>query len=141
MKSILLLLLSITMYSIAFSQVDLENGLMAYYPFNGDATDASGNGNNAVFNNATLTDDYKGNPNSAYYFNGVDNYMQIPNSTSLNMTGQMSIALRVKPLGFYTGPCYNNMMLMKGDADYLQGTYFLCFPDVVTGCTIVDYNW
>jgi len=28
------------------------------------------------------------------------------------------------------------MMLMKGDADYLTGTYFLRFSDIITGCTI-----
>ena len=61
--------------------------------------------------------------------------MQVPNSASLNMANQMSIALKVKPLGFYTGPCYNNMMIMKGDADYLPGIYFFRFSDVVTGCT------
>ena len=60
------------------AQVNLANGLIAYYPFSGNANDASGNGNNAVFNNATLTTDRFGNPNSAYYFDGVSNYIQIP---------------------------------------------------------------
>jgi hypothetical protein len=45
-------LLLITCIS-SFSQVNLNNGLVAYYPFNGNANDASGNGNNATFNNAT----------------------------------------------------------------------------------------
>jgi hypothetical protein len=115
--------------------VDLNNGLVAYYPFNGNANDESGNGNNAVFNNATLTSDNLGNANSAYHFNGTDTYMRILNSTSLNMGNQMSIALHVKPMGFYTGFCYNNMMIMKGDADYLTGDYFLRFSDAITGCT------
>ena len=131
--SLFLLLLFIT--KLSFSQVNLASGLVAYYPFNGDANDASGNGNNAVFNNATLTNDYLGNANSAYHFNGINTYMKVLNSASLNMATQMSIALKVKPLGFYTGPCYHNIMVMKGDADYLSGNYFLRFADVITGCT------
>src|SRR5215469_6940919 len=89
----------------SFSQVDLSKGLMAYYPFNGNANDASGNGNNPIFNNATLTADVYGNPNSAYHFNGVDNYMEIPNSASLNMGNTISICAWVKPTGFYYGSC------------------------------------
>ena len=66
-------------------QVDLTNGLRAYYPFSGNAQDASGNNNNPVFNNATLTADRFGKPGSAYHFNGIDNYMKILNSPSLNL--------------------------------------------------------
>jgi hypothetical protein len=135
MKKILFAVFPFFLLSSSFSQVRLDSGLVAYYPFNGNANDASGNGNNVVFNNASLTSDYLGNANSAYHFNGIDNYMMVPNSSSLNMTNQMSIAVKVRPLGFYTGPCYNNMMLMKGDADYVTGTYFLRYSDIITGCT------
>lgn len=48
-------------------------GLVAYYPFNGNANDASGHGNNGTVSGATLTTDRFGNPNSAYYFDGVNN--------------------------------------------------------------------
>ena len=51
------------------------------------------------------------------------------------MTNQMSISLWVKLKDYYTGPCYNNMLVMKGDADYLSGIYFVRFSDVYTGCT------
>ena len=34
-----------------------KNGLVGYWPFNGNANDASGNGNNATVNGATLTND------------------------------------------------------------------------------------
>lgn len=43
------------------------NGLVAYYPFNGDANDASGNGNNGTVSGATLTTDRNGNINAAYH--------------------------------------------------------------------------
>ena len=35
------------------AQVDLENGLVGYYPFNGNANDESGNDLNGVVNGAT----------------------------------------------------------------------------------------
>ena len=49
------------------------NGLVAWYPFNGNATDESGNGNNGTVNGATLTTDRFGNNNSAYHFNNSGN--------------------------------------------------------------------
>lgn len=57
------------------------NGLVAYYPFTGNASDASGNANNGTVVGATLTTDRNGVANSAYQFN--NNYITVPNSASL----------------------------------------------------------
>jgi hypothetical protein len=57
----------------AFSQVPTyvpTNGLVGWWPFNANANDESGNGNNGTVNGATLTTDRFGVVNSAYYFNG-----------------------------------------------------------------------
>ena len=48
----------------------LESGLVAYYPFNGNANDSSGNGYNGTVSGATLTTDRFGKSNSAYHFTG-----------------------------------------------------------------------
>ena len=56
------------------------NGLVAYYPFNGNANDESGNGNNGTVNGATLTSDRFGNSGKAYSFDGISNYIQTLNS-------------------------------------------------------------
>jgi hypothetical protein len=56
------------------------NGLVGYWPFNGNANDVSGNGNNGTVNGATLTTDRNGNANSAYSFDGVDDRIFINNS-------------------------------------------------------------
>ncbi|WKK66348.1 LamG-like jellyroll fold domain-containing protein [Lutimonas zeaxanthinifaciens] len=48
-------------------------GLIAYYPFNGNAQDESGNGNHGTINGATLTADRKGNSNSAFLFEDSGN--------------------------------------------------------------------
>jgi len=53
-----------------------SNGLVAYYPFTGNANDSSGNGNNGTVYGATLTTDRFGNANNAYSFNGTNNYIQ-----------------------------------------------------------------
>jgi Concanavalin A-like lectin/glucanases superfamily/Thrombospondin type 3 repeat len=65
---------------------DLNDGLVAYYPFNGDANDYSGFNNHPISVGATLTDDRFGTPNSAYSFaGGQSNYIRVPNSSSINV--------------------------------------------------------
>jgi gliding motility-associated-like protein len=127
MKKVLYVLLLLV--NTCPAQVNLNLGLKAYYPFTGNANDVSGNNNNPVFNNATLTQDRFGNPNSAYHFNGSSSYMQVPNSASLNMGNKISLCAWVKPAGFYSGTCHGNSILMKGDADYLPGNYLLRYDD------------
>ena len=46
------------------------NGLVGWWPFNGNANDESGNGNNGTVNGATLTADRNGDNNTAYSFGG-----------------------------------------------------------------------
>lgn len=48
-----------------------SNGLLAWYPFSGNANDQSGNGHNGTNNGAVLTSDRNGQINSAYSFNGT----------------------------------------------------------------------
>jgi alpha-tubulin suppressor-like RCC1 family protein/PKD repeat protein len=70
--------------------------LAAYYPFNGDAHDASGNGNDGVVYGATLTTDRFGNPDSAYQFNGSSAYISVTYSNSLSFRQDMTVAAWVK---------------------------------------------
>ena len=53
----------------------LNDGLIAFYPFNGNANDESGNGNNGAVTGAILADDRLGNPNSAYSFDGDNDHI------------------------------------------------------------------
>lgn len=66
------------------TSVNLNSGLVAYYPFNGNAYDESGSGRNGVAYGASLTSDKDGKANSAYSFNGTTNYINLP-SSGLNM--------------------------------------------------------
>ena len=63
---------------------NLRNGLVGYWPFNGNANDESGNGNNGTVYGASLTTDRNGDSGRAYNFNGNGNYILIHNSSSLN---------------------------------------------------------
>ena len=71
---------------------NLQQGLVAYYPFNGNANDESGNGNDGVVNGATLTSDRLGLLNSAYYFNGTDSKIQFFNEFVLHQDSNASVS-------------------------------------------------
>ncbi len=59
------------------------NGLVGWWPFNGNANDESGNGNNGTVNGATLIADRLSNIGSAYYFNG-SSYIRVLHNNTLN---------------------------------------------------------
>ncbi len=60
---------------------DVNRGLVAKYTFDGNANDASGNSLNGTVLGATLTSDRHGNPNKAYSFDGVDDRIEVANSS------------------------------------------------------------
>jgi len=110
---------------VAGQTPDLKRSLIAYYPFLGNDSDMSGHNNHPDYNNATLTEDRFGKPNSAYYFNG-SSYMQITNTDEL-CPEELSLCAIIKPMGFYKGKCYNNAIIDKGIWDYRDGDYALRF--------------
>ena len=57
-----------------------KDGLVGWWPFNGNANDESGNGNHGTVNGATLTSDRFGNANKAYNFDGIDDNIIFNNS-------------------------------------------------------------
>jgi len=65
----------------------LTRGLVAHYPFSGNANDTSGNGNNGFPNNATLAADRFGLTNSAYRFNGVNAQILVNDNPALASLG------------------------------------------------------
>ena len=128
LKCILIFLFSA---NVCDAQTDLNAGLKAYYPFNGNANDASGNNNNPIFNNATITTDRFGKANSAYHFNGVYQYMRIPNKPSLNFKNEITLSVWVRPTGFYKGICHASQLISKGGGNYNPGNYALRYDDAL----------
>lgn len=73
------------------------NGLLAYYPFSGNANEVIGNINNGTVNGATLSTDINGFTNSAYVFDGVSSYIDLPyNFNGGQTTNLVSFRLRFK---------------------------------------------
>jgi hypothetical protein len=63
------------------AQDNLTNGLVAYYPFNGNTIDESGSGRSLTNNGGVLTTDRFGSPNSAFSFNGGSGMLLETNKT------------------------------------------------------------
>lgn len=94
MRKIICTVIYVFVSLIVFSQVNLTNGLVAYYPFSGNSNDLSGNGHHAMnMGNISLTTDRFGNANSAYYFDGIDDYLKISDDNSAFSTPQFSLVL------------------------------------------------
>lgn len=101
--------------NIIVQQTPIE-GLVAYYPFNNNANDESGIGNHGTVSGAALTPDRKNNPNSAYYFDGTNDYIKVEDAASLRLSEAATIAMW---LNIDVGTDYQNVydfrhMLCKG---------------------------
>ena len=85
MKKLIFLsmLYSVTAFAQTVPSYVPNNGLVGWWPFNGNANDESGNGNNSSNNSAQLTFDRFQIANSAYNFGG-SGYISIPNSNSIS---------------------------------------------------------
>jgi hypothetical protein len=90
--TLMLLFLAVCSFAQNVPSYVPSNGLVGWWPFNGNANDESGNGNNGTVNGATLTADRFGNNNGAYFFNGNGNYINLGNVTSLNFTSSFSMS-------------------------------------------------
>lgn len=65
------------------SPFQLNEGAIACYSFTGNALDESGHGNHATIIGATLAQDRFNVINRAYQFNGFNQFLEVPNSTTL----------------------------------------------------------
>jgi len=70
-----------------------SDGLVAWYPFNGNANDESGNGNDGVVNGATLSLDRFGDEESAYLFDGQNDYITLGNLDPIDNGVQQEISI------------------------------------------------
>ncbi|MDH4071147.1 MAG: hypothetical protein OEV30_12075, partial [Ignavibacteria bacterium] len=98
MKSLALALFLPLLLILSFSsdaQVPTD-GLVAYFPFNGNAHDESGNGNDGAVHGAQLAQDRFGNQNSAYRFDGINDYILFGNNPSTLLLGDMSISVWIQ---------------------------------------------
>jgi len=105
-----------TMAFLVVTASTLEEGLIAYYPFNGNANDESGNNHHGTVYGATLATARFGNPNSAYSFDGIDDYMEIPDHVDFNFgIGGFTVSLWIKTDATTTVGFGRDDILAKGD--------------------------
>lgn len=110
---------------LTFAQ--LNNGLVAHWPFSGNANDISGNGLNGTAYNITYTTGRNGVANTAAKFNGSSSYIKVPYSSKLN-NAQFSICAYVKVEGYSSGTCQANAILWRG-TQFTAGYYSLIYFD------------
>jgi len=77
------------------SQIDLDRGLQAYFPFDGSVEDVSSANNTAELNEAILAPDGNGYADRAYAFDGIDDYIRISNSPDLDFDRNEPFAISI----------------------------------------------
>lgn len=128
----------------------LSYGLVAYYPFSGDINNELENGLNVENHGATFTTNRNGLPNSSLNFNGVDNYIQIQDTSTLAFgSGDFTISFWLKrdTTGIrtdviskketYTNPSMNDFSVTVSPADTM---YVLLRQSVNNNEAIVSYS-
>lgn len=75
--------------------ISLSDGLVAFYPFNGNAADNSGHGYHGTVYGAKLVKDRFGNSKHAYRFDGVDDYIMVNNFPVLDRAFTYTAWLKV----------------------------------------------
>ncbi|MEJ2195936.1 MAG: PKD domain-containing protein [Ignavibacteriaceae bacterium] len=117
-------------------------GLVAYYPFNGNANDESNNSNDGTVEGAALTADRFGKSNSAYYFDGTDDKIEIGDVGILDGKSKASISFWVK----YSEAGLNTYdpMISKGPSVQWEGSYNIFRnneSDVISAGFIQDWDY
>jgi hypothetical protein len=123
-KQVLILLMALTnIFSTATAQTAITQGLVAYYPFNGNANDESGKLNHGTVHSATLTTDRFGIENRAYSFDGNGNYIEIPSSSTLTFSNTFSLCAFVSVNNFqHSAPIKQQAIISKiVDGDWYGG--------------------
>ena len=120
-------------------------GLVGWWPFNGNANDESGNGNNGTVNGPILTTDRFFNANKAYSFDGVnDNINPLQNDLPFGTTAR-TISLWFQRNGAggclfsYGSASTSNAYMISISADWIANQGWTS-PDCGV-YTSIDYSW
>ncbi len=113
------------------ARADLRDGLVGYWPFDGDAKDYSGNGNHGTTHGVSLTSDRHGNSGKAYHF-GEGKYISAGANSQLNDITDFTVSAWVKAESWYNG--YWMPILCKGTSR----AYGIEIED--EGCAVISTN-
>ncbi len=81
--------------NLVYSQ-NLTDGLLLYYPFESEAIDISGNGLDAELEGTQLVNGRSEDAGNARYFDGIDDFVALPNSAILKPDFPVTISFWVK---------------------------------------------
>ncbi len=148
-------LTAILLATTTFAQVPNyvpANGLVGWWPFNGNANDESGNGNNGTVNGATLTSDRNGVANQAYDFQ--NNTIVIPHNAELGFepSNSFSIGLWVYKNGNQglmhligkrspNSPYFNWQIAYNTNIYFQSGTGPGLTPQVISSSILTNESW
>jgi hypothetical protein len=126
MKAQLLTLLFLAIASLNLNgQVNLANGLVAHYRFDGNVNDLSPNGLNGTLVGASYDTGHFGKPNTALNFNGSSDYVSVAHNAKLSITSDKSVSVWYK-IPTATGlKIYPTLVYKQGQSDYSNyGVFF-----------------
>jgi hypothetical protein len=124
MKVIYLAILALLSFTSTYGQ-----SLALHLNFDNNIVDQTGNnGFINSYGNFSYDTGYAGLPNTALKFDGVSNYLSIPDAAALDMTNGFTIRALFKPQDFYTGACHANYIVAKGFI-HGGGEYGLYYSD------------
>ena len=123
------------------------NGLIAWYPFNGNANDISGNGNNGTVFKAKKTKDRFGNSSSAYLFNGDSAYIKGSSSNFPTQDRTISIWYKIDDysnhntiFGYGGGVCGTSFFGVV-DANFSTDAHCGIKPVVISNDSVGSNSW
>ena len=73
-----------------------SDSLLAWFPLDGNSIDLSGNDYHGTVEGPVLTEDRFGNPNGAYLFDGIDDYIHVPLNINPSQHPQLTITAWAK---------------------------------------------
>jgi hypothetical protein len=91
---------------------DISQGLIAYYEFEGNANDSSGNGNHGTEHGGVSY--VEGAVGKAGNFDGIDNFIEVAHNQSLSPTNQLSLSLWINIKELPTGSIDWSPIILKG---------------------------
>jgi flagellar hook assembly protein FlgD len=109
---------------VTVKKSSLNDGLVAWYPFNGNANDESGNGNNGTVYGVNLTTDRFSYADKAYHFNSSErDFIKLPNNVITSNVEEFSVSAWYYDTS--VDPNYQGRSIIhgSGEAEYGLSTF------------------
>lgn len=111
---LILVLLAVISLTAQPAIADITAGLVAQYHFNGNANDTSGNGHDGTVYGATPTTDRFGNPNRAFNFDGIDDYVGVAYSSDFQLA-KYTISAWINPSVSLSSTTTDTAIVTRGE--------------------------